>query len=138
MNTRKLECIILLIFFIILTSVVCIDLKNKKEAKNILNPNYKLLKFIVTAYCPCEECCGINSPGITASGMPAKYPLVAAPKEIDFTTQLMIPGYANNKKVMVLDRGGAVKNNKLDVLFPTHQEALEWGVQILDVEIYNE
>jgi 3D (Asp-Asp-Asp) domain-containing protein len=45
---------------------------------------------------------------------------------------MTIPGYGT---VKVEDRGGAIKGDRLDVLFPTHQEALEWGVQWLDVEI---
>ena len=45
---------------------------------------------------------------------------------------LEIPGYG---VVPVLDRGGAIKGNKLDVFFPTHVEAQVWGVQELIVKI---
>jgi len=34
-----------------------------------------------------------------------------------------------------MDRGGAIKGNRLDLFFQTHQQALEWGVQHLDVLI---
>jgi 3D (Asp-Asp-Asp) domain-containing protein len=35
----------------------------------------------------------------------------------------------------VLDRGGAIKGNKLDVFFPTHAEALKWGRQRIAVTV---
>ena len=88
--------------------------------------------YRVTAYCPCEKCCGRFSDGITASGKPAIGKLIAAPKSIPFGTWMNIEGYGYAE---VLDRGGAIKGNRLDLLFPTHQEALNWGVQYLEIEI---
>ena len=89
----------------------------------------------VTAYCPCEKCCGKFSDGITASGRPAKGFLVAAPADMPFGTLLVIPGYANGQPVPVLDRGGAIKGNKLDIFFSDHQTALNWGRQKLKVKL---
>jgi len=37
----------------------------------------------------------------------------------------------------VLDRGGAVKGNRLDTSFDTRQETLEWDVKYADVEVRN-
>ena len=90
----------------------------------------------ITAYCPCEKCCGRFADGITASGVNVKdfYGLlIAAPPEYPFGTIMDVPGYGI---ATVQDRGGAIKGNKLDVFFPTHQEALEWGRQYLKVKIY--
>ena len=88
--------------------------------------------YTVTAYCPCEKCCGKWADGITASGhkIQAKDLIVAAPPGMPFGTVLEIPGYG---RCRVQDRGGAIKGNRLDVLFATHQEALNWGVQELMV-----
>ena len=86
----------------------------------------------VTAYCPCEKCCGRFADGITASGAPAIGRIIAAPSEIPFGTELFIEGYGYGK---VQDRGGSIKGKRLDVLFPTHNQALEWGVKMLEVEI---
>ncbi|MBE3040551.1 MAG: 3D domain-containing protein [Chloroflexi bacterium] len=86
--------------------------------------------YRVTAYCPCKLCCGPKARGITASGTRADHPLVAAPPEIPFGTVLDIPGYG---RVKAEDRGGAIKGLRLDVLFPTHKDALQWGVQYLAV-----
>jgi 3D (Asp-Asp-Asp) domain-containing protein len=48
---------------------------------------------------------------------------------------MIIPGYNNGQAVKVLDRGGAIRGNKLDAFFHTHQAALEWGVKYLDVKV---
>ncbi|KPK45357.1 MAG: hypothetical protein AMJ65_00100 [Phycisphaerae bacterium SG8_4] len=91
----------------------------------------------VTAYCPCSKCCGSYSDGVTASGHRISQGdrFVAADKRYPFGTEMVIPGYKNSQAVEVLDRGGAIRGNRLDVFFNSHQEALEWGVRHLDVKI---
>ena len=89
--------------------------------------------FEVTAYCPNECCCGKYADGITASGEPAIGKFCAADSIIPFGLKLDIPGYGI---VPVLDRGGKIKGRKLDVFFPTHQEALEWGRQKLEIHCW--
>jgi 3D (Asp-Asp-Asp) domain-containing protein len=91
----------------------------------------------VTAYCPCTKCCGENAQGITASGHDVSYNnsrFVAADNGLPFGTKLVIPGYAGGA-VEVIDRGGAIKGHKLDVFFPTHEEALQWGRQFVEVTV---
>ena len=39
--------------------------------------------------------------------------------------------------VPVLDRGGAIKGARLDVLYATHEQARAWGVQELEVAIWS-
>lgn len=91
----------------------------------------------VTAYCPCEKCCGEYSDGITASGHEIKPGdvFVAADRRYKMGTSMIVPGYNNTKTVKVLDRGGAIKGNRLDLFFGTHQEALNWGVRYLEVKV---
>lgn len=86
----------------------------------------------ITAYCPCVKCCGKWSDGITASGAKAQGKLIAAPSEIPFGTWIDIPGYGMAE---VLDRGGSIKGRRLDLLFPSHQEALNWGVKYLEIKL---
>jgi 3D (Asp-Asp-Asp) domain-containing protein len=95
------------------------------------------IRMRVTAYCPCEKCCGKHSDGITASGHKIRPGdvFVAADRRFKMGTEMIIPGYNNGKVVKVLDRGGAIKGNRLDVFFATHQEALNWGVQYLEVKV---
>lgn len=96
----------------------------------------------VTAYCPCTKCCGEQAAGITASGKSVRHNdgrFVAADTHLlPFGTELSIPGYHGGQAVPVLDRGGAIKGNRLDVYFPTHQEALKWGRQRLPVTVIEE
>lgn len=97
----------------------------------------EVVRMRVTAYCPCAKCCGEYSDGMTACGHTIQPgdTFVAADGRYSFGTEMLIPGYSDSKPVKVLDRGGAIKGNKLDVFFHTHQEALEWGVKFLDVKI---
>ena len=94
------------------------------------------LSFIanVSAYCPCELCCGIYADGITASGhvIQPGDKFVAAPPEYPFGTMLDIPGYG---LVPVLDRGGAIKGDRIDTFHDTHESALQWGRKRLTVTV---
>jgi len=93
----------------------------------------------VTAYCPCTKCCGPNAHGVTASGKDVSYNggafVAADTTQYDFGTKFSIPGYHDGQSVEVIDRGSAIKGDHLDVFFPTHQEALEWGRKRLPVTI---
>ncbi|HYE17233.1 MAG TPA: 3D domain-containing protein [Tepidisphaeraceae bacterium] len=96
----------------------------------------RTVRMEVTAYCPCTKCCGPKAQGITANGQHVSYndgKFVAADTDVlPFGTRLLIPGY-HADAVEVIDRGGAIKGNKLDVFFPTHEAALEWGRRQVDV-----
>lgn len=107
------------------------------NATDEATPEY--IEMNVSAYCICEKCCGKrpDNPlyGITASGVDVKgfYGLcIAAPPEYPFGTVMEVPGYGI---ATVADRGGAIKGNKLDILFRTHQEALNWGQRTLIVKV---
>jgi len=95
------------------------------------------IEMRVTAYCPCPKCCGQYSDGVTACGHKIRPgdTFVAADGRYSFGTEMLIPGYSNSRPVQVLDRGGAIKGNRLAVFFATHQEALEWGVKYLEVNV---
>lgn len=99
----------------------------------------RTLKMEVTGYCPCPKCCGPGANGVTASGRPVSHNggrFVAADKTVfGFGRRLIVPGYAGERPVPVLDRGGAIKGLKLDVFFPTHDQAKQWGRKFLDVQV---
>ena len=92
----------------------------------------------VTAYCPCPKCCGKSADGQTACGYKIRPgdTFVAADKKYQFGTEVIVPGYNNEEPVAVLDRGGAIRGNRLDVFFDSHQQAREWGVKYLEVKVY--
>jgi len=98
---------------------------------------WESIQMRVTAYCPCRKCCGKYSDGVTACGHKIQPgdTFVAADRRYPFGTEMLIPGYSNGRPVKVLDRGDAIKGNRLDVFFATHQEALEWGVKYLEVNV---
>ena len=92
-------------------------------------------RYTVTAYCPCVKCCG-KSNGITASGEKAVEGVtVAMNKSIPFGTKIYIDGVGER---IVQDRGGAIKNNRIDLYFDSHQEALNFGRQTKEVTIIKE
>jgi len=98
----------------------------------------RLVRMRVTAYCPCDICCGPLAQGITASGHRVsvdKGRFVAADPALAFGTRLVVPGYNAGRPVRVLDRGGAIRGRCLDVYFDSHERAREWGVRYLAVAI---
>lgn len=96
---------------------------------NIPVEEWKIVIMDVSAYCPCEICCENFADGITASGHKIQKGdvFVAAPSKYSFGTEMIIPEYANGEIVKVLDMGGAIKGDRLDLFFHTHKEAIEWG-----------
>jgi 3D (Asp-Asp-Asp) domain-containing protein len=91
--------------------------------------------WVVTAYCAGPCCCGKWSDGRTANNhiIQDGEHLIAAPPGIPFGTMLYVPGYG---WATVQDRGGSIKGKRLDLLFPTHQEALQWGRR--EVEVFKQ
>jgi 3D (Asp-Asp-Asp) domain-containing protein len=99
----------------------------------------RTIEMEVTAYCACVRCCGPNAQGLTASGRDVSYNagrfVAADTRLLPFGTKLSIPGYHDGIAVEVIDRGGAIKGRKLDVYFPSHEEARQWGRQTLQVTV---
>jgi 3D (Asp-Asp-Asp) domain-containing protein len=117
----------------LLTAMVCLMAYWKAYPSQSPGKEHKLVK--VTAFCPCEKCCGKWADGYTACGhkIIAGDKFCAAPKDMPFGTMLDIPGYGI---VPVLDRGGSITEGRLDVYFDEHQAALNWGVKYLIVGGY--
>ena len=90
--------------------------------------------FIVTAYCPCHRCCGPKAQGITASSKRARFGMCAADLSVPFGTVFLVPGYG---RAIVEDRGSAIRGRKIDVFFPSHKQALNWGRRHLQVEVHH-
>jgi len=101
-------------------------------------------KYKLTAYCPCEKCCGKwgkNRPKgkdgnpivITAFGEIAHQGItIAADTSIlPFGTKIQIDGC----EYIVQDRGGSVKGSTIDIYFENHQDAVNFGVQYKEIFI---
>ena len=89
--------------------------------------------YTVTAYCSCVKCCGKDD-GITASGTQATAgrTIAADINKLPIGTVVFIEGVGER---VVEDTGGAIKGNKIDVYFDTHQEALNFGRRTLEVVV---
>jgi 3D (Asp-Asp-Asp) domain-containing protein len=100
----------------------------------------RTISMLVTAYSPDAQSCGESADGITASGYSVwtnGMKMVAADTSVlPFGTLVSVPGYDEAGLVPVLDRGGAIKGNRLDVLYATHERAIQWGVQRLEVTVW--
>lgn len=83
--------------------------------------------FKITAYCPCTECCGVYSDGITADGSRATEGVTVAAdtSTLPFDTIIQIDG----EEYEVQDRGGAIQGNRIDIYFDDHETAEAYGVQ---------
>lgn len=83
--------------------------------------------FEITAYSPTVEECDA-SPLVTASGKRVYVGGIAADlKVLPFGSTVIIPGYNDNKPCTVIDTGGAIKGNKLDVFLWDSHAAVHWG-----------
>lgn len=112
------------------------------ETPTPVNP---LVEFVATAYCSCEKCCGVwaTKRPLDENGNPIIYGAsgivlqqgvsVAADTSLyPMGTLLEIEGMGT---YTVQDRGGAIKENRLDIYFDNHQDAVAFGVQTVQVRV---
>lgn len=87
----------------------------------------------VTAYCGCEKCCGKWSKHkLTADGhTPKQGVTIAASRAIPFGTKIKIEG----KIYTVQDRLATKYDNRIDIYFEKHDDALKFGKKTLQIEI---
>lgn len=99
-----------------------------ETAETTAAPKYDEITVTVTAYCACVKCCG-KADGITATGTKATAGRTIAvdPHVIPYGTEVII----NGNTYVAEDCGGAIKDNRIDIYFNTHQEALNFGRQQL-------
>lgn len=89
-------------------------------------------EFEITAYCSCEKCCG-KADGITASGTKAEVGKTIAVDTdvIPYGTEVTIDGHT----YIAQDCGGAIKGNRIDVYYGSHEEALAHGIRYAEVMV---
>jgi 3D (Asp-Asp-Asp) domain-containing protein len=102
-------------------------------------PEQIFINARVTAYAPFDNKSGIcadENPNSTSTGkVPGPSYAAADPSRLPYGTKLNIPGYGI---VEIQDTGGALRNYEgiaVDLYFETYEEAMQWGVQYLEVEI---
>jgi len=96
------------------------------------NPKPVTETYIVTAYTAhCDGCSGI-----TASGRPPMEGVtVACPKSMKLGTWVDIENVGRRR---CDDRGGAIKDKRLDLFIPSYDAAVRFGRRELEVEILKE
>jgi len=93
----------------------------------------KVITMVATAYDGCYEC---NKPYYgypSYIGLPLARGIVAVdPRVIPMGTKLYVEGYGN---AIAADQGNAIKGNRIDLYFDTHQQALNYGMKTVKVTI---
>ena len=113
----------------------------------------EIVNLETTGYCECGKCCGWKrnwklqpvvaygpnkgqpkKVGITASGTVADWGTIAADtRYYPYGTIMYVPGYGWGR---VEDIGGAIKGDHIDLYFPSHRQALEWGRERKSVQVW--
>lgn len=94
----------------------------------------KTIPVIITAYSSTVEECD-DTPFITASNTQTRDGIVAN-NLLAFGTKIRIPEIFGDKTFVVEDRMNSRKSDyHVDVWFPTHQEAEQFGVRIANLEV---
>ena len=99
--------------------------------------------FTITAYCSCEICCSsewANNRPLDEYGNPIVYGAsgeVLVPDYSIATDVGLIPYgetiLINDQEYVAHDCGGAIKGNRIDIYMSSHEKALEWGVQNIEI-----
>ncbi len=119
------------------TSNINEEEKSDKKIDIQADKPVSLGEFRMTAYCPCEECCGKwadNRPdgvvyGAIGEELKEGYSIAVDPDIIPYRSKVVIDGQVYKAQ----DCGGAIKGNRIDVYFEDHNDALEFGVQHKEV-----
>lgn len=68
---------------------------------------------------------------LTSRGTRVSYGTIAIdPSVIPYHSKIYVPGYGWGR---ALDSGGFVKNNKIDLWFPSYEQCMQWGRRYVDI-----
>lgn len=103
------------------------DLANSDLVETVSKGDFKL-----TAYCPCSICCGCygaapqNKFGSIGTYVYEGTTIAVDPSVIPYGSLVYIEGIGLR---FAADCGGAIKTNRIDMYFASHEDAEEFGVQ---------
>ena len=105
---------------------ITIEIPTETESEHI-----SLGVFKLTAYCPCEKCCGWDI-GITYSGTQATAGRTVGVhlEDFDMGDEIIING-----NTYIAEDTGAFQRGTIDIFHDTHEEALQFGVQYAEIFI---
>jgi 3D (Asp-Asp-Asp) domain-containing protein len=106
---------------------------NVSRGSSAVSQGKRVLTMVATGYDGCYEC---NKPYYgqpSYIGLPLRRGIVAVdPKVIPMGTRLYVEGYG---EALAADQGNAIKSNRIDLFFDTHQQGLDWGIKTVKVTI---
>ncbi|MDT8859748.1 LysM peptidoglycan-binding domain-containing protein [Alkalihalobacillus sp. MEB130] len=109
--------------------------QDSQEAPSTKEVVAQELTMTATAYtASCNGCTGITATGLNLLDNPDKKVISVDPSVIPLGTEVYVEGYGH---AVAADTGGAIKGNKIDLFIPNRQDALNWGVQEVNVKILN-
>ena len=115
----------------------CIAAEMIPEEQPVIVPEEKIVSlgvYKLSAYCKenYPHICNNGDSSSTATGTtPTVGRTVAVdPNVIPYGSEVIINGHT----YIAEDCGGAIKGNRIDILFETHQEALAFGIRYAEVE----
>jgi len=112
-----------------------IDSTSEATAPSTSNTASKEIIVEASAYtASCEGCSGITATGINLKTNPNAKVISVDPTIIPLGSKVYVEGYG---EAIAGDTGGAIKGNRIDVFFPSQQDAINFGVKQLKVTILN-
>lgn len=86
-----------------------------------------------TAYTPsCNGCSGTTATGINLRGNTGLKVIAVDPRVIPLGSKVWVEGYGY---AVAGDTGGAIKGNKIDVMFHSSSQAANWGVRRVKIKV---
>ncbi|MFF2289855.1 LysM peptidoglycan-binding domain-containing protein [Peribacillus butanolivorans] len=88
-----------------------------------------------TAYtADCQGCSGTTATGIDLKANPDAKVISVDPSVIPLGSKVYVEGYGY---ATAADTGSAIKGNKVDIFIPNEQDAINWGVKNVKLQILN-
>src|SRR5699024_5353348 len=93
----------------------------------------KTFRVEATAYTPnCKGCSGYTATGINVKGKNHQSIIAVDPSVIPLGSRVWVEGYG---EAIAGDTGGAIKGNRIDVLYKSKNQALQWGRRTVTVKV---
>lgn len=113
-----------------------IVINQEQEEIQEVEQNYIEMDVVASAYCiePHHHICNDGNASKTATGTTptAGRTIAVDPNIIPYGSKVEIDGHI----YIAEDTGGAIKGNRIDIVFNTHQEALNFGMRDKTIKIY--
>ncbi|MED3687735.1 LysM peptidoglycan-binding domain-containing protein [Peribacillus butanolivorans] len=88
-----------------------------------------------TAYtADCQGCSGTTATGIDLKANPDAKVVAVDPSVIPLGSKVYVEGYGY---ATAEDTGSAIKGNRVDIFIPNEQDALNWGVKNVKIQVLN-